>query len=153
MKVQIVSEAGSGITQILGEYAQHDVEHTFVVSASLYAETDLLDLFYFHRESRKAATRACDAQGPLNLWVVDCAKAQHADVENLLLQNNTLVPAYFVREYVNRIANPRDLRTFACDILRGRCLARPRGKEIKPGIWVDEGAESISEPGLLLQLI
>jgi carbonic anhydrase/acetyltransferase-like protein (isoleucine patch superfamily) len=141
VSVQIVSDASSGIAQVLGQYAQGDVEHAFVVLASLYAETDLLDLFYFHRESRKTVTRARDAQGPLSLWVIDCAKAQHAGVENLLLPENAQVPTYFVREYVNRVAHPRDLRTFACDMLRGRCLARPRGSEIKPGIWVDESAD------------
>jgi carbonic anhydrase/acetyltransferase-like protein (isoleucine patch superfamily) len=141
VNVQNIRDASAGIAQVLEEYAQRDIEHAFVVSSHLYAETDLLDLFYFHRESRKAATRACDAHGPLNLWVVDCAKTRHASVENLLLQANAELPSYFVREYVNRVEHPRDLRTFSSDILRGRCLARPRGKEIKPGIWVDEGAE------------
>jgi hypothetical protein len=139
--VRVVSDLGSAIYQELREFSQNGIEHSFVVSASVYAETDLLDLFYFHREARQPTTRAIDREGPLNLWVVDCLRAQPTDIGNLVVQAETSGSSYFIREYVNRLAHPRDLRRFASDVLRGRCVTRPPGQEIKRGIWIDDGAE------------
>lgn len=156
VKVEVVNDVATATTRLFQDYVQSGLEHSFVISANLYAETDLLDLFYFHREGRQKITRTHDSQGPLDLWVVDCAKAQYADASDLFgpLSNggspNTSSPnngslnnaaSYFVREYVSRLAHPRDLRRTACDALRGRCAMRPTGQEIKPGIWIDDGAE------------
>jgi NDP-sugar pyrophosphorylase family protein len=141
IRVQVVSDLGPAIYQELREFSQNGIEHSFVISGSVYAETDLLDLFYFHREGRQPTTRAIDREGSLNLWVVDCLKAQPTDLRNLVVQAETSGNSYFIREYVNRLADPRDLRRFASDVLRGRCVTRPPGREIKRGIWIDDGAE------------
>jgi NDP-sugar pyrophosphorylase family protein len=141
VKVEVAYDAIAAISEKLGEYSQSGIDYCFVVSASTYVENDLLDLFYFHRESRQAVTRAVDPEGPLSLWVVDCAKAQRCPVERLLSQEKGHATSYFVRGYVNRLRHPRNLRRFAVDSLCGRCEARPSGKEIKPGVWVDEGAD------------
>lgn len=137
--VQVVGDVLSATSQKFGEYSRDGIENAFVVSASLYTETDLLDLFYFHREAHQTVTRAFDWQVPLDLWVVDCAKAEDLELDNLLLQAKGA--SYFIREYVNRLTHPRDLRRLASDALRGRCAIRPSGAEVKPCIWVEEGAE------------
>jgi NDP-sugar pyrophosphorylase family protein len=139
--VQVVKDVTAGIAQKLKEYSRNGIEHSFVVSGNVYAETDLLDLFYFHREARQTSTRAIDRQGPLELWVVDCLKAQQEDLKSLLAKAETTRTSYFIREYVNHLTNARDLRRFASDVLRGRTVTRPPGKEIRRGIWMDEGAE------------
>lgn len=141
VNVRVVGNIFTAIAQQLRDFSQEGIEHSFVVSASVYAETDLLDFFYFHREARQTATRGLDPEGPLDLWVVDCAKAQHGDIEGLLGQAGEIGAPYFVREYVNRLMHPRDLRRLVSDSLSGRCAMRPSGREIKPGIWIDEGAE------------
>lgn len=139
VKVQIVGDVFSAITDKITQYSSDGIEDAFVVSANLYTETDLLDLYYFHREARQTATRAFDWQVPLDLWVVNCARARGLDLDNLLLQAKGA--SYFIREYVNRLTHPRDLRRMVTDALRGRCAIRPSGAEIKPGIWVEEGAD------------
>jgi NDP-sugar pyrophosphorylase family protein len=141
VQVQVVTDAASAVTDKLRDYAERGIEHSFIISASLYAETDLLDLFYFHREARQAATRALNNDGSLDLWVVNCLEAEQSNLADLLLHAHAKGASYFVREYVNRLTHPRDLRLLASDVLRGRCAIRPSGQEIKPGIWVDEGAE------------
>ena len=140
LKVQLVADVSSAIAKKLKDFSRDSVEHAFVISASVYTETDLLDLFYFHREARQAATRAFDSEGRLSLWVVDCAKAQDADLEDLLSQAEG-APSYFIKDYVKRLSHPQDVRSLVSDSLRGRCGMRPSGLELKPGIWVDEGAE------------
>jgi NDP-sugar pyrophosphorylase family protein len=42
--------------------------------------------------------------------------------------------------YLNSLANPRDLRQFAIDILIRQTQTCPAGKEIKPGVWTAAGA-------------
>jgi hypothetical protein len=140
--VQVVSDLNFAIRQKLSDYSQQGIEHAFVNWANSYQETDLLDLFCFHRESRQAATPTFDREGPLALWAVDCAKAQQGPIEKLLYEARLNgASQYFIREYVNCLNHPRDLRRFASDMLRGQCQARPRGQELRPGVWLDEGAE------------
>ena len=135
------NDVSSAIVQRLTEYSQNGIDHSFVTAASLYTETDLLDFFYFHREARQGATRGQDSQSPLDLWVVDCAKAKFIDVQSLLAGTAKTDASYFIREYVSRLGEARDLRRLVSDALCGRCAVRSTGREIKPGIWVEGGAE------------
>jgi NDP-sugar pyrophosphorylase family protein len=140
--IHVVKDLDSAIRGEVTAYAQEGIGHAFVISASAYAETDLLDLFCFHRESRQAVTRAFDREGPLDLWAVDCAKAEPGHLETLLNSaGQDSAPKYFIREYVNRITHPRDLRKLATDILRRNCETGPSGKQVRPGVWLDDGAD------------
>ncbi len=138
--VQKAKEITPVLTQKLKEFSADHVAHAFVVSANAYAETDMLDFFYFHLEAKQAATRAFDRQGPLALWVVDCSKADEAQLETLMIPSEAPRATYFIRDYVIRLNHPRDLRQFAEDTLRGRCESRPSGRQIRPGVWMDERA-------------
>jgi carbonic anhydrase/acetyltransferase-like protein (isoleucine patch superfamily) len=141
VELKTVEDSNSAIQQKLREYARDGIEHSFLLFGNIYAETDLLDLFYFHREARQIATRAINRDGTLDLWVLDCRRAQDSDVEELLSESKTSSSSYFIREYVNRMTQPRDVRVFATDLLKGHCMARPSGREVKRGIWIDDGAE------------
>jgi carbonic anhydrase/acetyltransferase-like protein (isoleucine patch superfamily) len=141
VEFQLVNEPYSAIRKRLQQYSRNGIEHSFLLLGSVYAETDLLDLFYFHREARQAATRAINRDGSLDLWVVDCLNAQNKDLKDLLSQEKATGNSYFIREYVNRLMYPRDLRSFASDLLQGRCAARPSGREVRRGVWIEDGAE------------
>lgn len=137
----IVDNMTAAITQQLTAYAQKSIDHSFIVAGNLYAESDMLDLFYFHREARQTATRAVNRDGGLDLWVVDCAKAQSGDFDKLLAGTEVSGTTYFIRDYVVQLREPRDLRKLANDALSKRCALRPGGIEIRTGVWVDEGAD------------
>jgi NDP-sugar pyrophosphorylase family protein len=141
VKFKSVRDAGSAVGEEVRELLQSGIEHAFIVSANVYAETDLFDLLSFHRESRQRATKAVDRDGPLEFGIVDCAKALEMDVENILTRGQGAGSSYFIREYVSRLTHRRDLRRLVTDALSGRCAMRPAGTEIKPGVWVDEGAQ------------
>lgn len=141
VECQIVSETSLAVRNKLKEYANQGIEHSFVATANLYAETDFLDLFYFHREGRHPVTHARDREGPLDLCVVDCEKAQDEDLENLFGAQENNGSSYFIREYVNRLNHVADLRRIISDVFRKRCAMRPTGHEVKSGIWVDDEAE------------
>lgn len=140
--VEFVNDLDSALSEKIFDYAQRGVQHAFINWAGTYVETDLLDLFCFHRESRQSVTPTYDQEGSLDLWVVDCAKAQDATLEHLLSHSRRGgLSRYFIREYVNRVNHPSSIRKFACDMLRGRCQTGPSGREARPGVWLDEGAE------------
>lgn len=142
LTVEVVSDLYSAVARKLSDYSDRGIERSFLHRADTYAETDLLDLFCFHREARQAATCTFDKEGPVALWVVDCAKAQSLQLESLIenaeYKNGS---KYFIREYVSRLAHPRDLRQFAADVLRGSCQTGPSGRQVRTGIWIDDGAE------------
>lgn len=131
----------SAIQSKLQEYSRNGIEHAFLLFGNIYAETDLLDFFYFHRESRQKVTRSINRDGVLDLWVVDCKRGQDVDLSELLAETTKSANSYFIREYVNRLMSPGDLRRFASDSLQGRCSVRPSGREVKRGIWIDVEAE------------
>lgn len=142
VEVQLVEDLSSAIAGRLSEFSSDGIEHAFVNSADAYAEVDLLDLFYFHRESRQASTRATDDRGHLDLWVADCAKAQVGGMGKL--SPDKYEPSgnpYLVRGYVSRLRQPGDLRQFGIDVLNGRCQMGLSGSEIRPRVWIGEGAE------------
>jgi NDP-sugar pyrophosphorylase family protein len=142
VEFRVMRDAGEGVLQKLRHYSRNGIEHSFLILGNVYAETDLLDFYYFHREARQAATRAVDREGVLDLWVLDCEKAQTQAIDlQHLREAKSSDSSYFIREYVNRLSDPRDLRRFASDLLRGRCATRPPGREVKRGIWIDDGAE------------
>jgi NDP-sugar pyrophosphorylase family protein len=142
LTIKVVRDLYPALTQELAHFSENGIANAFISSASTYAETDLLDLFCFHREAHQTATPTFDKQGPLDLWVVDCAQAQRGDLESFLEDTSSDgAPKYFIREYVNRLVHPRDLRRFATDILRRSCETGPSGKQARPGVWMDDDSE------------
>ena len=115
-------------------------ESTLVVRASAYVEFDLEDMLQFHREQGRGVTRAFGSDGPLDMWIVDQSRTTESeDLQSVLRASS---PArYTVRGYVNRLEHPRDLRRLVGDGLTSRCRLRPLGSEIRPGVWIDDGAQ------------
>jgi len=105
-----------------------------------YAEIDLKEFLQFHREQRQIVTRACDREGTLDAWVIDISLVSEAmDVPTALRTAGPI--QYFVNGYVNRLQHPRDLRRLVVDSFSNRCRLRPTGVEIRPGVWIEEGAQ------------
>jgi NDP-sugar pyrophosphorylase family protein len=105
-----------------------------------YADIDLKEFLQFHRDQRQIVTRACDREGTLDAWVIDTAVLSEAvDLSTLLRTSGTA--QYFVNGYVNRLQHPRDLRRLVVDSFSNRCRLRPTGAEIRPGVWLEEGAQ------------
>ena len=105
-----------------------------------YVEFDPAELIQFHHDRCEPVTRACDEQGPLDLWAVTPqAFAEGDDLQATLRSAER--PYYPVRGYVNRLCTLRDLRRLCVDGLTSRCQFRPKGYEVRPGVWMAEGAQ------------
>ncbi len=133
-------EAAQEVTGQVLTFKESGVEVILVVRAGAYVDIDLRDAFQFHREQGQAVTRAFDKEGPLDLWVIDPAWVSEG-MDTLATLRVAEPVRYFVRGYVNRLEHPRDLRRLAVDGLTSRCGLRPQGSEIRPGVWMDEGAQ------------
>ncbi len=125
----------------LNWYARQGVEAVLVAELGAYAEFDVADAVEFHKHSGQTVTPICDDLGPLGYWIVDAH--QVISNRNLTLplgEDETCPAAYSVgTNYVNRLENVHDFRRLAVDAFTGRCSIERRGREIKPGVWVDEG--------------
>lgn len=139
--IHVIDDMRAGLSRTLEDYSRRGIEYAFVSQADIYAECDLIDWIWFHRGAHHAITRARDRNGPLDFWVADCTRWQDVDVSLLLEEKDRFDgPTYFVRGYVNQITTLRDFRSLVTDVFRGRCEMRPPGNEIRPGVWVEDGA-------------
>jgi len=140
--VQAADDLEAALAATLNRYAADGVDYAFVIDGNSYTECDFIDLLWFHRGSHRAITRTFDCGGPLNLTVTTCAKAQASDARKFLAPEvETGSDCYFISDGVHRLLHPQDVRSLVQDALHGRCEIRPWGKEIRPGVWVDDGAQ------------
>jgi hypothetical protein len=141
VSVQITNNVQSALKGRLATYSEQGIRNSFVSWGSAYVETDLLDLLCFHQESKQVVTPTLSSEGPLPLWVVDCFAASQSPLANCLQHSEQASSRYFVREYASCLEGPRDLRRFAADILTRRCQTHPSGQQVRPGVWIDQGAD------------
>jgi hypothetical protein len=140
--VDDVDDIGWGLSRTLKDYSERGIEFVFVAHANLYAECDLIDWIWFHRGTHKPITRACDSNGGLDFWVADCTKSQGVEIFLLPEEEKRFNgPSYFISGYVNQVTTPWDFRRLVTDVFRRRCEMRLPGKEIRPGVWVEAGAQ------------
>jgi hypothetical protein len=141
---QVVDEVWFAANEVLRKYAASGIDRVVIATAGAYVECDLQDLFRFNREKGAGITRVFDGKGPLDFWVAPTAITQDGLQARQLLEaqtDRTAKSSYFVKGYVNRLAHARDVRQCVADMLRGRCQAHPSGREMRPGVWFDDGAQ------------
>ena len=115
-----------------------------MVGVGAYMEVNIADAVRFHRAHGKPLTQLEDNQGSLDFWVVDSSwfstAASGCTLPFRYGEFPGLPVACRVSGYVNRLQEARDLRRLALDAFLSRCEITPRGKEVRPGIWIDDGA-------------
>lgn len=144
LTVRVAEDVWAAVAQILKGYSDDGIRCAFLAKASAYVEADLSDLLEFHSEGDRSVTRACDGEGLLDLWMVDCeteGQKNGAALKSALTDPDFLPASYFVRRYVKRIRQVRDCRQLVTDALLSRCGIRPFGSQIRPGVWSDESVD------------
>ena len=137
------SDCWSVATRTLKRHAAQGVEDVLVMGLGAYIECDLPEVLQFHRAKRSSLTQLLDSQQPLDFWIVDAdlVGMPERDFPLPFNEDKTLSPIpYRVKGYVNRLADAADLRRLVVDAFLARCAIRPRGREIRPGVWLDDGA-------------
>lgn len=125
------------------DQAQAGADLILVMRMGAYTEVDVEELIQFHLDRASRITCVLDSDGnPLDIFVVSGSRRNDAAY---LLRHElraVRVPCddFHYRGYVNPLLTPTDVRRMALDGFAGLCEIKPNGREIKPGVWVAEGA-------------
>ena len=128
----------------LKAYAAQGIEEVLLMELGAYAECDFREVLQSHCSARKSLTQLQDSRQPLDFWIVNAAaiRTLPGDCPLPFGPDSGLGPSApcLVKGYVNRLANAADLRRLVVGAFLGRCAIRPRGREVRPGVWIDDGA-------------
>src|SRR5215469_11672885 len=127
-------------TNKLKAFKEKNLDAVVITRTGHYVECQWQALLERHRNYGHAVSRACDGEGPLDLWVVD-PKRFCAEEDLLLTLRVTPAAECAVGGYVNRLAGARDFRRLVTDIFSFRCQVRPYATEVRPGLWVADGTQ------------
>ena len=124
------------------DYGHNGVDTILAIRLGAYSELDISDLLRFHLDQRTRVTIACDGSGPLGFLAIDSGRRNDAAFLMRSRLQRTRLPAaqYLTNAYSNRLNTSKDFRSLVQDGFLSRCEIRPSGKEIKPGVWVEDRA-------------
>ncbi|HZU43898.1 MAG TPA: hypothetical protein VE994_14575 [Terriglobales bacterium] len=124
------------------DYGHNGVDTILAIRLGAYTELDISDLLRFHLDQRTHVTMACDASGPLGYIAIDSGRRNDAAflMRSRLQRTRLAAGQYPTNAYSNRLNTPKDFRSLVQDGFLSRCEIRPAGKEIKPGVWVEDRA-------------
>jgi len=111
-----------------------------IARCGAYFEIDIASMLAFHQEHDLEATRAFVDDGALDVWIVDpLVVPAYSWLFSPSAGARSAV--YHSQAYANRLQSAGDFRRLVLDGFHSHCHVRPEGTEIKPGIWVSEGAQ------------
>lgn len=115
-----------------------------VVGLGSYMEVNVAEAVRFHRAHQKPLTQLENSDGLLDFWVVDSNWFSSAATGCTLPFRYGEFPGLpvpcRVSGYVNRLEDARDVRRLVLDSFLSRCEITPQGREVRPGIWIDDDA-------------
>ena len=129
--------------EVMRLYAE-GVQTVFMIGVHAYIEWDVEEVLRFHLAHGLPLTQLHDAQGPLEVWAVESEWFSSAAFGCTLPFRYGEFPGLPIScpitGYVNRLTKGEDLRRFVEDGFLSRCETRPQCDEVKPGVWVEDGA-------------
>ena len=134
----------TSVKRALLKDVQRGIKTVLIAEIGAYIEVDLPAALQFHRAKAQPITPIHDALGSVSYWIVDAARVlSGADGFSLPPDEDRIIYApmpYKVQGYVNRLTDARDFRRLVVDAFLGRCAIAPVGREVKPGVWIDNRA-------------
>jgi hypothetical protein len=116
--------------------------NVFLVKLGAYAEFDPNMVSMFAENNDHSAVRVHDQLGSVGTWFLN--RAANLEAVGKEFQNRgqgSSIKTYFFDGYVNRLSRMQDLRRFVMDVFQSNCSAHPQGKEVRGGVWIDDGAQ------------
>lgn len=132
------------VLHVLEEETQKGFDKVLFIRMGAYVEFDFVDLLRFHQETNGPVTRVHDVEGPLDFWLIDANPSGHSEMTSFTAHSGSGTCSwapYVCKGYVNRLRDAHDLRRLVVDAFLSRSSIIPRGHEIRPGIWVESGAQ------------
>jgi NDP-sugar pyrophosphorylase family protein len=127
---------------VFNDMAQSGAELVILIRLGAYAEVDFEKQVQFHIDRKERVTRMASDEQALEIFCISASRRNDAAslFRTQLAHCRSECPVLQHDGYVNPLANARDLRQFAIDILTRHTQTCPAGKEIKPGVWTAPGA-------------
>lgn len=125
------------------QFAQDGADHVVIRRLGAYAEFDFEQLSQFHLNQNGRVTAVTDSEGELlGTFIVSASRRNDATylLRHRLTSSRVPFVPFAFSGYVNRLSSAADLRRLAVDAFCGRAQILPEGNEIKPGVWVGDGA-------------
>jgi len=125
------------------DMAQSGTELVMVIRLGAYAELDYEEVVQFHLDKHARVTSVCDRSGaPIDTFVISASRRNDAAFlfRHELQQVRGACELYPFEGYINPLQDARDLRVLALDGFAGVAHIPPCGREIKPGVWIADGA-------------
>lgn len=131
--------------QTLREHGTRGMDTVLMVGLGAYVECNVADALKFHISRGASLTQIEDDQGALDFWVVDSKWFRTAATGCSLPFRYGEFPGLPVAcrmpGYVNRLGDAHDFRRLVQDAFLGRCEIVPPGRAVRPGVWLDKGAQ------------
>jgi hypothetical protein len=126
----------------LRDYVRNGVRQTLVITATRYTEVDVAEVIAFHRQTSSAVTNVANEEGPLGITLIDskCAMGGDHPISSRLPAFAACSSTYEYTGYVNHLSTAAEYRELIHRVLTGQCIIRPLGREVKPHVWVADGA-------------
>jgi len=123
--------------------ARGGAELVLVVRLGAYAEIEIDPLLQFHLDQCNHITQVAAADGPLDYFVLSGSRRNDAAflLRNKLGRMRVQARPYITGGYVNRLQTAADLRRLTLDSLLQKTSIRPQGEQVRPGVWLGQGAK------------
>jgi NDP-sugar pyrophosphorylase family protein len=125
------------------QFRQEGADLILVLRLGAYLELDYEELVQHHIDKHCRMSAVVGGDGKtLGTFVLDASRRGDASAlfRSEFQQVRDDCERFVQRNYVNPLQTATDLRSLAMDGLLEKNAIRPVGHEIKPGIWVGEGA-------------
>ncbi|HEX4603119.1 MAG TPA: hypothetical protein VH724_03935 [Candidatus Angelobacter sp.] len=127
---------------VFNDMAQKGAELVVLVRLSTFAEADFEKFVQFHLDHQGRVTQMSRGQQRLEIFCISASRRNDAAslFRTQLTRCRTECPLYEHEGYFNALADARDFRQFAIDILTRQAQTCPGGEEARPGVWIAPGA-------------
>jgi NDP-sugar pyrophosphorylase family protein len=125
------------------QFRQDGADLVLIVHMGPYVELDYEELIQHHIKKRCRMTMAIGPDGGMaGIFVVDSSR--RGDATTLFRSGLNKIrddcERFVAKGYVNLLRSASDFRRLAIDGLLEKNAVRPVGKELRPGVWVGDGA-------------
>jgi carbonic anhydrase/acetyltransferase-like protein (isoleucine patch superfamily) len=123
---------------VFNQMSQSGAELVVIARIGSYAEIEFDQLVQFHLEKHCRVSQVVHIEQPLEVFAVSASRRNDAAslFRSQLSRCRSNCPPFVQTGYFNRLADTRDLRQLAIDILTLKTETKPAGEQIKPGVWI-----------------
>lgn len=129
-------------SSLFADLAQSGAELVLVHRIGGYVELNWEELLQFHFDRKSRVTAVNNQQGRVGVFLISASRRNDASFLFRHRLEKCRVPCaeYETSGYVNRLRDIKEFRSLALDAFAQQNRLKPAGREVRPGVWVADGA-------------